>query len=152
MPMPTNAAARRVVLALQSAVVLAQAVTAGVMLTAHAGGPLHSAGGYALFGLALVHLLLAVLAWRPGGGPPVTVLVATGFVGVVVAQVYIGIAHLMVLHVPLGVLLFAASVLYLGRLRYGYARHDSADRFSAVTAPSRPNRRTATPSTRSTGT
>ena len=119
MSTPTNAAFQRVVLALQSAVLLGQAITAGLMLTARTGQPLHSAGGYALFGLALVHLLLAVLAWRPGGGPPAPIGYAAGFVGVVVAQVYIGIAHVLVVHVPLGVLLFAASVLYLGRIRVG---------------------------------
>ena len=117
MSTPTNAAFQRVVLALQSAVLLGQAVTAGLMLTARTGQPLHSAGGYALFGLALAHLLLAVLAWRPGGGPPGPIGYAGGFVGVVVAQVYIGIAHVLVVHVPLGVLLFAASVLYLAQLR-----------------------------------
>jgi hypothetical protein len=116
MSTPTNAALQRVVLVLQIAVVLAQAVTAGLMLTAHTGRPLHSAGGYALFGLALAHLLLAVLAWRPGGGSPAPILYAAGFLGVVVAQVYIGIAHLLVLHVPLGLLLFGASLLYLARM------------------------------------
>jgi hypothetical protein len=121
MSTPTNTLLQRVVLALQSTVVLAQAVTAGLMLMSHVGQPLHSAGGYTLFGLTLLHLLLAVLAWRPGGGSPGPILYAAGFVGVVVAQVYIGIAHLMVVHAPLGVLLFGASVLYLARLRVARA-------------------------------
>jgi hypothetical protein len=114
--MSTNAGSARVVIVLQAAVIFAQAVTAGLVLTAGSGHPLHSAGGYALFGLTLVHLALAVLAWRPGGGSPRPILYAAGFVAIVVAQVYIGIAHVMVVHLPLGVLLFAASVLYLGRL------------------------------------
>jgi hypothetical protein len=113
----TNAVFQRVVLTLQSAVVLVQAVTAGLMLTTHTGQPLHSAGGYTLFGLTLAHLLLTVLAWRPGGGSALPIRYAAGFVGVVVAQVYIGIAHLLVVHAPLGVLLFGASVLYLSRIR-----------------------------------
>jgi|tagenome__1003787_1003787.scaffolds.fasta_scaffold20174547_2 hypothetical protein len=117
MSTPTNALLQRIVIAAQSTVVLAQAITAGLMLMSHVGQPLHSAGGYTLFGLTLVHLGLAVLAWRQGGGSPVPVLYAAGFVGAVVAQVYIGIAHVMVVHAPLGVLLFGASVLYFGRIR-----------------------------------
>jgi hypothetical protein len=114
--MSANAGFVRIVIVLQAAVIVVQAVTAGLVLTVGSGHPLHSAGGYALFGLTLVHLALAVLAWRPGGGSPRPILYAAGFVGVVVAQVYIGIAHVLVVHLPLGVLLFGTSVLYLGRL------------------------------------
>src|SRR4051812_32861871 len=106
--MSANAGFVRVVIVAQAAVIVIQAVTAGLVLTAGSGHALHSAGGDALFGLTLVHLALAVMAWRPGGGSPRQILYAAAFVVVVVAQVYIGIAHVMVVHLPLGLLLFGA--------------------------------------------
>jgi len=37
--------------------------------------------------------LAAVLAWRPGGGSPGPIVSATVFLGLVLAQVVLGIAH-----------------------------------------------------------
>src|SRR3569833_215484 len=59
--------------------------------------------------------LAAVLAWRPGGGSPGPIVSATVFLGLVLAQVVLGIAHVAVVHVPLGVLLFGFSLLPLRR-------------------------------------
>ena len=59
--------------------------------------------------------LAAVLAWRPGGGSPGPIVSATVFLGLVLAQVVLGIAHVTVVHVPLGVLLFGFSLLQLSR-------------------------------------
>ncbi len=106
----------RAAVALQTALVFLSPVTAGVMLSAPEWHLLHSAASYGLFAAALVHLAAAVLVWRPGGGPPGPALSALVFLGGVLAQVGLGVAGVPALHVPLGVLLFAASVLQLCRV------------------------------------
>jgi len=103
--------ALRTVITVQTAVTFAAAVAAGLLLSVPGGKALHSATSYTLFVVAVVHVVIAVLAWRPGGGsglPAVSALVF--FLGVSV-QVALGLAHLKALHVPLGVLLFGFTVL-----------------------------------------
>ncbi|MFC4059551.1 hypothetical protein ACFOWE_14705 [Planomonospora corallina] len=106
----------RVVVALQTVALFAAPVTAGLLLSSPSGHVLHSASAYTVFAVAVLHLVAAVLAWRPGGGSPRPVLYAAGFLGFVLAQVALGIAHVKTLHVPLGVLLFGLSLLHLSRL------------------------------------
>ena len=95
----------------QTLAVFLSAVTAGLLLTTKAGHPLHSAAAYTVFGVAVVQVIAAVLAWRPGGGSPRPIGFAVGFLVLVLAQVALGIAHVKVVHVPLGVLLFGLSLL-----------------------------------------
>ncbi|MFC6576211.1 hypothetical protein [Planomonospora parontospora] len=109
----------RVVIALQTLALFAAPVTAGLLLTSPDGQVLHSASAYTVFAVAVLHLLAAILAWRPGGGPPGPILYAAGFLGLVLVQVALGIAQLKTLHVPLGVLLFGLSVLALSRVPAG---------------------------------
>jgi hypothetical protein len=113
----------RAAIGVQAAAVLVQGITAGLLLSAPVGGVLHSAGGYALFAVTLLHLVVALLLWRPGGGPPGPLLRAAGFMGLVLAQVFLGIGGVTALHVPLGVLLFGVSLLQLVGVRAG--RHGS---------------------------
>jgi hypothetical protein len=113
----------RVAIALQTLAVFVQASTAGLLLSSPAGGTPHSVGAYGLFIVALVHLVIAILVWRPGGGSPRHILDAAGFVGLALAQVALGIAHAKTLHVPLGVLMFGMSVLQLGRVWAGRRTH-----------------------------
>ena len=68
-----------------------------------------------MFAAAVLYLVAAVLAWRPGGGSPRPILHAAGFLGLTLAQVALGIAHMKTLHVPLGVLMFGMSVLQLSQ-------------------------------------
>lgn len=68
-----------------------------------------------MYGAAMLYVLAAVLAWRPGGGSQRPVLYASGFLALASVQVVLGIAHLPAAHVPLGVLMFGLSVLDLGR-------------------------------------
>ncbi|RJL23044.1 hypothetical protein [Bailinhaonella thermotolerans] len=103
----------RLAITLQTVAVFAQAITAGLLLTSPAGGAAHSAGSYTLFSVTLAHLVIAVLAWRPGGGPVRPVLHAAGFFGLTLAQVALGLAHVKSVHVPLGVALFGLSLLHL---------------------------------------
>ncbi|MBB4917361.1 hypothetical protein [Streptosporangium saharense] len=96
--------------------VFIQTITAGLLLSSPTNGPLHSAGAYTVFVVAVLHLVVAILAWRPGGGSPGPILYAAGFLVITSAQVALGIAHLTTLHVPLGALMFGTSLLQLTRL------------------------------------
>ncbi|WP_181448518.1 hypothetical protein [Nonomuraea aridisoli] len=71
--------------------------------------------------MAVLHLVTAVLVWRPGGGSPAPIRYAAVFMGLTLAQIALGIAHLTVLHVPLGVLMFGMSLLRLSQVRKGAA-------------------------------
>ncbi|SEF28924.1 hypothetical protein SAMN05421837_104393 [Amycolatopsis pretoriensis] len=95
---------------LQTLAVFLSAVTAGLLLTYKAGHPLHSAAAYTVFGVAVVQVIAALLAWKPGGGSPREIWFALGFLALVLAQVFLGIAHVKAVHVPLGVLLFGVSL------------------------------------------
>ncbi|MFI5584793.1 hypothetical protein ACIA5G_07175 [Amycolatopsis sp. NPDC051758] len=105
----------RVTIGLQTFAVFLSPVTAGLLMTTPNGHVLHSAAAYTVFVLAMVHVLAAVLAWRPGGGSPRPIGSAAVFLGLVLAQVLLGIAHVTVVHVPLGVALFGFSLLQLSR-------------------------------------
>ncbi|MGW3352589.1 hypothetical protein ACWDA3_55650 [Nonomuraea rubra] len=111
-----NLAFLRVVIALQTLAVFAAPVTAGLLLTTPGGHVLHSAAAYSVFGVAVVHVAAAILAWRPGGGSPRPILNAAGFLAATLAQVALGIAHVTTLHIPLGVLMFGLSLLQLSRV------------------------------------
>ncbi|GAA1520441.1 hypothetical protein GCM10009677_62060 [Sphaerisporangium rubeum] len=106
----------RVVILVQTLAVFSAPVTAGLLLTSPAGRPLHSASAYTVFAVAVLHLVTAILLWRPGGGSPRPILYAAGFLALTLAQVALGIAHMKALHIPLGVLLFGMSLLHLVRL------------------------------------
>jgi hypothetical protein len=131
---PGNIVFLRAAITLQTLAVFVQAITAGLLLTSPDRGVLHSAGAYALFFVTLLHLIVAILVWRPGGGSPTPILYAAGFFVLTLAQIALGIAHVKTVHVPLGVLMFGASVLQLARIWAGRPAHLAA---SAEPAPSR---------------
>ncbi|MBD0675817.1 hypothetical protein [Streptomyces sp. CBMA156] len=106
----------RVCVALQTAAVFFQAVTAGLLLSTSYGETLHSVGARVMYGAAMLYLLAAVLAWRPGGGSPRPILYASGFLVLASAQVVLGVAHVPSVHVPLGVLIFGLSLAVLARM------------------------------------
>jgi len=108
---PAFLIALRSAITVQTVVTFAAAIAAGLLLSIPGGKALHSATSYTLFVVAVVHLVVALLAWRPAGGPggpPVSALV---FLLGVSGQVALGLAHLKAFHVPLGVLLFGFTVL-----------------------------------------
>jgi heme A synthase len=105
----------RLTIGLQTLAAFLSAVTAGLLLTTPNGHVLHSASAYTVWVVAVVQLIAAVLVWRPGGGSPRAVLYAVVFLGLVSAQVVLGIAHVKAVHVPLGVLLFGLSLVQLSR-------------------------------------
>jgi hypothetical protein len=118
--------------ALQTAAVFVQSITAGLMMTIPNSHVLHSAGSYTLWVVTVAHVVVAVLAWRPGGGSPRPIWCAAGFLALITAQVYAGVFHLTALHVPLGAALLVASVLYLLRIRSN--RHRSSRRHHPAAA------------------
>jgi heme A synthase len=115
--MPTGHVFLRVVIGLQTLAVFLTPVTAGLLLTSPSGKALHSASAYTVFVVAVVHVVAAALAWRPGGGSPRLMAPAVVFLGLTLAQVALGIAHVKAVHVPLGVLMFGFSLLQLSRAR-----------------------------------
>ncbi|WP_338495281.1 hypothetical protein [Streptomyces sp. SJL17-4] len=106
----------RVSIALQTASIFFQAVTAGMALTSEAGATVHDFGSKGTYAMSMLYLIAAVLAWRPGGAPARPVLYATGFLVLGTLQVVMGVNHVMEVHFPLGVLMFGLSLLDLGRV------------------------------------
>ncbi|MFG2358774.1 hypothetical protein [Streptomyces sp. NPDC048521] len=105
----------RTAIALQTLTLFFQAVTAGMLLTSSQGHLMHEVGARVMYAAAMLYVLAAILAWRPGGGSPRPVLYATGFLLLASAQVVLGIAHVPSFHVPLGVVMFALSTLALAQ-------------------------------------
>ncbi|MEV7370824.1 hypothetical protein AB0O51_08065 [Streptomyces sp. NPDC090301] len=116
----------RVSVALQTAGIFFQAVTAGTALTSEVGSTLHDLGSKGMYAMSMLYLLAAVLAWRPGGGPARPALYATGFLLLGTLQVVMGVYHVMAVHLPLGVLMFGLSMLDLGRVVLQRTRSESA--------------------------
>lgn len=115
----------RVTLCLLALDVLAQAVLAGrflsgdfAMLTAHELNGAKIAGS-----LSFAVVVVAILAWRAGGGPfwpvPVAVVVALAVVG----QIVLGFGHVLGVHVPLGVTIIGVA----GWLAVWVCTHEPTD-------------------------
>lgn len=103
----------QVAVALQTLSLFFQSVTAGMLLSSSLGYQLHEVGSRVMYGASMLYVLAAVLAWKPGGGSPRPILYATGFLVLASVQVVLGVAHLPAFHVPLGITMFALSVLAL---------------------------------------
>ncbi|MFI5801820.1 hypothetical protein [Streptomyces sp. NPDC051561] len=113
---PRNVTFVQVAIALQTLALFFQAVTAGLLLSSSTGMLLHDVGSRVMYGMSMLYVLAAVLAWRRGGASPRPVLYASGFLVLASVQVAVGIAHVASLHVPLGILMFGLSVLALGQV------------------------------------
>ncbi|NUW31770.1 hypothetical protein HTZ77_10065 [Nonomuraea sp. SMC257] len=101
----------RVAIAVQTLAVLVQAVTAGLLLSSPGGRTLHATTALVVVVAVLVHLVAAIVTRRRAAIlPAVAMLVMT------LAQVALGVAHVKVLHVPVGVLMFGASLMRLGQV------------------------------------
>ncbi|MFJ2567127.1 hypothetical protein ACIO02_30030 [Streptomyces sp. NPDC087568] len=105
----------QIAIAVQTLTIFFQAVSAGLLLTSSYGETLHGVGARVMYGAAMLYVLAAVLAWKPGGGSPRPIRQASGFLVLASVQVVLGIAHVPSVHLPLGVLMFALSVLALTR-------------------------------------
>ncbi len=105
--------ALRVAVTVQTATVFAASITAGMQLTDRNLHAFHSATSYALFVVVLAHVATAILAWRLGHGSARPLLYAGIFLAGTLGQIILGLTGVRFVHVPLGVLLFGASVLEL---------------------------------------
>ncbi|MFG3115555.1 hypothetical protein ACGF4C_14225 [Streptomyces sp. NPDC048197] len=105
----------RFAIGLQTLTIFVQAVSAGLLLTSSYGETLHGVGARVMYAAAMLYVLAAVLAWKPGGGSARPVRHASGFLVLASVQVVLGIAHVPAVHLPLGVLMFGLSVLALAR-------------------------------------
>ncbi|MER5731594.1 hypothetical protein ABT084_25220 [Streptomyces sp. NPDC002138] len=111
----------QVAIGLQTLAIFFQAATAGLLLSSSVGELLHGIGARVMYGMSMLYVIAAVLAWRPGGGSPRPILYASGFLVLASVQVVLGIAHVASVHVPLGVLMFGLSVLALGHALFARA-------------------------------
>lgn len=102
----------------QSAGLLVQAAAAGLLLASvPEGRTAHEALAGLVLLLVTLHLAATVVAWRRGAVPLRTVLHSTPMLLFTILQAALGFTHVRELHVPLGVLMFGASILTLTRIR-----------------------------------
>ena len=99
----------RIALVAQTAALLIQAVTAGLLLSSPGGRAMHSATAVAVLVTVLLHLVAAIMARRRD-----VILPAVAMLVMTLVQVALGMAHVKSLHVPLGVLMFGVSMMRLG--------------------------------------
>ncbi|MCX4986159.1 hypothetical protein [Streptomyces sp. NBC_00572] len=108
----------RATAAVQTVILLAQAVAAGLLLASvPVGRTVHSGMAGAVLLAVVLHLLVGVAAWRRGVVAARAVLHGVPLLLLTFVQAGLGFAHVRELHVPLGVLMFGASVMTLMRTR-----------------------------------
>jgi hypothetical protein len=126
--MPRFARPLRAIVLLHAALVLTQAALAGQFLSGHETWlRVHETNAGIIQLVGLVQLVVAVLVWRPGGGPGWPALASLALLLAEEFQIGFGYARLLALHVPLGVAIFGLTVALLvgtGRL----ARVDAASK------------------------
>ncbi|GAA4104692.1 hypothetical protein [Actinomadura miaoliensis] len=128
----------RVTVLLQTIVIFAQAVSAGLLLASvPAGRTVHGVMAGAVVLAVLLNLGAAVLAWRPFGGPARMIVKSTPMLVFALVQTALGYAHVRELHVPVGVLMFGASIMLLTQVRSaGRPGPDDPDRSAGPAARS----------------
>jgi hypothetical protein len=103
--------ALRAVASVHATLVLLQAAFAGRFLAGDAAGlRLHERNADLIVTLALVQLVVALLAWRPGRGPGWPALASLALLVAEVTQMAFGYEGRLAVHVPLGVFIFGLAV------------------------------------------
>jgi hypothetical protein len=107
----------RIVVTVHALGVFAQPVLAGQFLSGYFDFvEIHGRVGELVEVVGLIQVLIAILVRWPGRGPSWPIWVSLAVVLAEVPQVFLGYTGALALHVPLGVLLFAAMLLLLIRL------------------------------------
>jgi hypothetical protein len=96
---------------LHLALVLEQAVLAGMFVTGEVDMLARHSDNAVLTSTVMIFLLVAaILLWRPGRGPGRPALVCAGLVVAETAQIMLGQSRLLAVHIPLGVTIFGVSM------------------------------------------
>ncbi|MEQ4209939.1 hypothetical protein [Actinopolymorpha sp. B9G3] len=107
----------RILVTVQAAIILAQAITAGLLLS---GTPnvrgVHGLGAILLVLIGLVQVVVAILHWRPGRGTARLLGPSIGILVGVLVQAMLGETHNKALHVPFGVLMFGGLLMLTRQL------------------------------------
>lgn len=104
--------ALRVVAGVQATLLFVQAVLAGHLLAGNAiARSVHQElGTEGITWIALIAIVLAVLAWRPGRGPAWPIAAAAVAFGAVILQIGMGFEGRVSVHVPLGVAILVINL------------------------------------------
>jgi len=104
--------ALRIAAGVQATLVFAQAVLAGHLLSGNAAArAVHQQlGTEGITWIALIEIVLAVLAWRPGRGPAWPIAATAVTFAAVVVQIGMGFTARAAVHVPLGVAILAGNL------------------------------------------
>ncbi|MFE3448671.1 hypothetical protein ACFXJ8_07000 [Nonomuraea sp. NPDC059194] len=100
----------RIAITAQTVALLLQAVTAGLLLSSPGGRAAHSLFAVGVAAAVLLHLVAALVTRRMSA-----ILPAAGMLVATLAQMALGMAHIKAAHVPLGVVMFGASMVQLSR-------------------------------------
>lgn len=97
---------------LLTVLVLLQPLFAGMFVTGDVAAlTMHERNAELISYLALAHLILAVLVWRPGRRSPASSWLTLAFIVVVFLQFETGMVRALQLHFPVGVLLAMTSMV-----------------------------------------
>jgi len=99
------------VLGIHAAAAVGQPFLAGAYLSGNVDAiDVHSVSGFMLSLVCLVQLVVAVLFWRPGGGPLWPVWATAVLFLAESVQIGMGFVRALAVHVPLGVAIVGAAV------------------------------------------
>lgn len=123
----------RAVITLHALAAFAQALLAGRFLSGdYEMLRAHFVNSQVVGALAIAQVVVAFLYWRPGGGPVWPVFASLGLLAVEPLQIAAGIKRVIGIHVPLGVAIITACVLFtVWAWRPGFGRRRPAKRRSA---------------------
>ena len=103
----------RVLITAQALLACAQPVLAGGFLAGHYDLlAVHLLVGRSIAGVGIALVPGAVLWWRFGGGPALSIAVCTVLLGAEALQILLGFSRTLAVHIPLGVLI-VLSILWL---------------------------------------
>jgi len=104
----------RITVTCEAALALGQAVLAGSFLSGHYDAlSQHELNAMLTGTVATVQLVAAILLWRPGRGPGWPAIASLVLLVTETVQITVGYGRELAVHVPLGVMIIAATLLML---------------------------------------